>query len=309
MMKFSLEEVFSNLYRVANTLPIESPSLRTKFGEHDSPFRGEGYDFDRIVEYDPTVHSLSQIDWRSLTRDSVLVREYKVSKDFPVTILGDVSASMLFGIEHQSKEKMFLEVIGDIGLACFHAQDPMGFMGFAENIIFDEEPKVGEDNIYYLLEQLYEFFDGLASDGKGRLLKKKTDFYNAFDCLINKYGDTRHFIVVISDFIGLEKLPSLQILEDAAAHHEIVFIFLDDPQEFGAVKGPGYVRIEDMETGKQNIVSRKRFHKMGANIRQQRRKLRDSLQEIGIDSMVLEYGKHFQRLHRFFDARYEMLRS
>lgn len=310
MMTFTLEDVLSSIYRAIDVLPIESPSRSNRFGEHRSTFRGEGHDFDRVVEYDPQIHSISQIDWRSKdAQGRVYVREFKVTKDFPTILLGDLSSSMLFGVEKQLKERMLLEVIGDIGLACFHAQDPMGFIGFSEDIIFDEEPKVGEDNIYYVLEQLYDFLDGLASDGKGRLLKSATNFYNAFDRIIKKYPDNKHFIIVVSDFIGLDEIPDTQILEDIASNHEIVFIFLDDPGEFENLKGRGYIKVENMETGQQLDISRRKFRKISADIRQKRKRFRNSLQAIGIDSMVLEYGKHFQRLHRFLDARYESFKG
>ncbi len=308
-MTFTLEEVFSSIYRAADTLPIESLSRSVRFGEHKSQFRGDGHDFDRISEYDPTIHSLAQIDWRSMTKDKVYVRESKVTKDFQVIVLGDLSTSMASGVnDKQHKERMLLEVTGDVGLACFHAQDPFGFIGFAEDIIFSEPPKIGEDNVFYLVEQIYEFFDGLASDGRGKLVRQKTDFYKAFDFIMRTYVNTSCLIVVVSDFIGLENLPDLKVMEDVAAHHELVFIFLDDPREF-AERGPGYLRMENLETEEQTIVSRRKMIELNAELRRERKKTREKLREIGIDSMVLEFEKHFQRLYRFFLNRQEIFRS
>lgn len=310
MMTFTLEEIFSSMYRAADTLPIESLSKNPRFGEHKSQYKGDGHDFDRMTEYDPQVHTVSQIDWRSMTRDKVSVRESRVTKDFPVLVLADLSTSMAFGVKDlQHKERMLLETLGNIGLACFHAQDPFGLMGFAEDIIFDEQPKVGEDNIFYLIEQLYKFFDGIASDGKGKLERHRTDFYKAFDSVMRKYANTNCLIVVISDFVGLENLPNLKIMEDVAAQHELVFIFLDDPLEFEASKGSGYLRMESLETSEEVMVARRKMPELSAKIRQMRRSTRERLREIGIDSMVLEYGKHFQRLYRFFLTRQEIFRT
>lgn len=309
MMTFPLEEIFSSIHRIANVLPIESLSVSSRFGEHKSLFKGDGHDFDQKTEYDPQVHSLSQIDWLSMTRDKVFVREFRVTKEFPVLLLGDLSASMLFGIDHQLKERMFLEVMGDIGLACFHAQDPMGFVGFGEDIIFNESPKIGEDHTYYLMEQVYNFFDGMTSDGRGGIIKSGTNFCNAFDFLLRTYIGSRHFIIVVSDFIGIEHLPSLQFLDDISSQHEVVFLFLDDPLEFSINTGLGLIKTENIETGQSRTVTRNKFRKEGMRVRRQRREFRNHLQEIGIDSMVLEYGKHFQRLHRFFDARSESFKG
>lgn len=309
MMTFSLQDVFSSIYRVANTLPVDLFSRRVRFGEHKSQFRGDGHDFDRIVEYDPQIHTISQIDWRSMTRDKVFVRESRVTKDFPVIVVADLSTSMTLGFDdRQHKERMLLETLGNIGLACFHAQDPLGLIGFAEEIIFNELPKVGEDNLFYLVEQLYEFFEGISSDDKGKLDRQKTDFYNAFDFLVRTYPNTNCFVVVISDFIGLENLPDLKVLEDVSSYHDVIFIFLDDHEELQVNSGLGYVRLEDVETGKTSIVSRRKIKQLNVEIRQKRKSTREKLREVGVDSVVLEYGKHFQRLHRFFLARQEILR-
>ena len=309
-MTFTLEEVFSSVYRAADTLPIELPSRSIRFGEHRSQFRGDGHDFDRVVEYDPQVHSIAQIDWRSMTRDKVFVRESKVTKDFSVIMMADLSTSMAFGVRDcQHKERMLLETLGDIGLACFHAQDPMGLIGFAEDVVINELPKVGEDHVFYLTEQLYELFNGFYSDGKGKLDRRRTDFYNAFDFLMRTYVNTNCLIIVVSDFIGLQNLPNPKVLEDILSHHEMVFIFLDDPVEFESKSIAGHLKMRNMGTGKQTVVARRKIKELGINIRKIRKAEREKLRGIGIDSIVLEYGKHFQRLQRFFLIRQELFRS
>ncbi|MBI2065412.1 MAG: hypothetical protein HYT62_05195, partial [Candidatus Yanofskybacteria bacterium] len=283
MMAFTLEEAFSSVYRAADTLPIGLPSRSIRFGEHRSQFKGDGHDFDRIVEYDPQVHSIAQIDWRSMTKDKVFVREARVTKDFSVIVMADLSTSMTFGVsDRQHKERMLLEVFGDIGLACFHSQDPMGLIGFAGDIIFNETPKVGEDNVFYLMEQLYRFFDGLSSDGLGKMDRHKTDFYNAFDFLMRTYANTNCFVIVISDFIGLQNLPNFKVLEDVLSSHEIALVFLDDPSEFGheVEFRLGRVRMQNMETGDRTTVARRQMRSLGLAIRRQRKETREKLREI-----------------------------
>jgi len=311
MMTFRLDEVFSSIYRAANVIPVEGFSTRMRFGEHPSQFRGDGHDFDRMVEYDPTKHSLSQIDWRSIdSKKRLYVRESRVTKDFPVLVLGDVSTSMTFGVDNQHKERLLLEVIGDIGLAAFHSQDPMGFIGFAESAVFDEEPRIGEDNVYYVIEQVYDFFKGLRSDGRGKLNRRKTDFQHVFDLVNRKYANSHCFIAVISDFIGAESLASSQVLRDLADRHEVVFIFIDDPEEFNVGGKLGYLRVENIEKeGDRAVVLLRKMPQIGLKARQRRREFRKVLESLRIDSIVLEYGKHFSRLHRFFLARQESFRA
>ncbi len=310
-MTFTLDDIFASIYRVANTLPVEDFSKSNKFGEHRSQFRGDGHDFDRVVEYDPQVHSLSQVDWRSIDyKRRVYVRESRVAKEFPVVVMADMSTSMLFGVSAQNKERMLLEGLGDIGLSCHHAQDPMGLIGFAENIIFDEEPRVGEGQLYYLIGEVYSFFEGLTEDSKGKLTKHATNFHNVFDFFSRKYANKQCLLIVISDFIGIEEVVKSPVLQDVAGRNEVVFVFLDDPLEFTINKGPGSIRIENIEDGEQLVVAQKKLEKIGYEIRQARTNMRnEDLKELRIDSIVLEYGKHFQRLYRFFIGREESFRA
>lgn len=310
MMTFSLNDVYSSIDRVADTLPVENLSNRIRFAEHKSIFRDRG-EFYQFREYDPEMGDLvSDIEWRKIGPDGKLyVRIGIPLKEFQAVVMADLSSSMTFEVDYQYKERMLLEAIGDIGLTCVRGQDSLGLMGFAENIIFDEEPRVGSDHVDYLIEQIYRFFEAISSDGKGRLNRKKTDFVKALKVFYERYANKQCFLVVISDFVGAEELINSQVLKDVANQHEVVFLFLDDLEEFNIGWAPGFIRMEDMETGKRRIVSTRMIRKENALSRTKRKQIRKEIQGLGIDSMVLEYGKGFQRLYRVFDARRESLRK
>lgn len=306
-MKFTLEDIFSSIDRAANALPITLSSKRVRFGEHSSIFKGRGSDFYQIVEYDPEEHEVDQIQWHLTDPNgTVYVREAKITKDFPVVVMGDLSSSMLF------KLRLLFETIGNVGLTCSYAQDPMGFIGFARDIIFDEMPRIGEGAVDNLLEDLYCFFDGLEKDSKGSLAGG-TDFTKAFEFFSSRYADKQCFLVVISDFIGAEEFVRSQLLKDVASEHETVFLFLDNPAEFGVLNWlRGYLRLRGVETGKSRIVSVRNMRELEQSIRAERKRIREYLNDIGIGEMVLEYsskGKHYERLVRFFLERQEMIKS
>ncbi len=302
-MEFTIEDVFSGIERASNYIPIEFPSARLRFGEHKSVFRDQGRDFYQVREYDPEIDSVSDILWHLReTNGKVYIREAKVTKDFVVIVLADLSASMIY------KSRLLLETIGNIAQTCFHGQDPMGLIGFAEDIIFDELPKVGEGDTYYLLSQLYDYFDLMFSEDRDELKKRGTDFYKAFEFLSRRYKDKRCFVVVISDFIDCEDLVRSSLLEDMTSQHEVVFIFLDDPSEFRVKGSLGYLRQSDIETGRKKVISLRKIRKLEAQLRKDRNKFREALEDINIDSTVLEYEKHFDRLYRFFLKRQESFR-
>lgn len=306
-MQFKLEDVFSSIDKAANALAIGSAATRVRFGEHSSIFKGRGPDFYQVTEYNPEEHEVDQIQWHLTDPDgTAYVIEAKVTKDFTTIIMADLSSSMLF------KLRLLFETVGNIGLTCSYAQDPMGFIGFADDIIFDESPKIGEEAVDNLLENLYNFFEGIEKDGKGPL-KRGTNFAKIFEFFASRYANKQCFLVVVSDFIGVEEFVRSQLLKDVASKHETVFLFLDSPAEFN-IRGWLWrrLRMTSIETGRKGIVSLRDMKRLEQSIRAERKRMRGYLNDIGIGEMVLEYsneGKHYERLVRFFLERQEMIKS
>lgn len=306
-MDFTLEDIFSSVDRVSNTLPIGSAATRIRYGEYSSVFKGRGPDFYQVVKYNPEEHEVDQIQWHlTESNDTVYVREAKVTKDFIVVVMADLSSSMLF------KLRLLFETVGNIGMTCAYSQDPMGFVGFAHDVIIDEMPRIGEGAVDNVLENLYGFFEGLEKDGKGPL-KGQADFAKAFEFVSSKYVNKQCFLVVVSDFIGAEDFIKSQLLKDVVSRHETVFLFLDNPAEFNVRRWLWCrLRVRNIETGGDSVVSVDDMRELEQKIRAERKRIRNRLNDMGIGEMVLEYskkGKHYERLVRFFLERQEMIKS
>ncbi len=312
-MQFTLNDIHSSIHKAANALPISTPASRVRYGDHTSRFKGQGPDFYQISEYNPEEHTIDQIQWHLTDPDgTVFVREAKITKDFVVVVMADLSTSMMFSSDYPSKQRLLFETIGNIGLTCSHAQDPIGFIGFAEDVVFDERPKVGEGVIYYRLGGLYKFFEGIEGDGRGPLKRGETNFQKAFEFFSSKYVNKHCCLIVLSDFVGAEEFFTSQMLHDVSNQHEVVFLFLDDPKEFNINRTFGYLRTQSIETGETVVVSLRKIIKIGQELRRKRKEMRNCLKDLGIDSMVLEYttkGKHYERLYRFFLNRQEAIRG
>ncbi len=309
MRNFSLADIYSSIERIDNIIPIERLSNRMRFGEHKSIFKSEGHDFDHIKEYEEGEDSIYDIIWSSIRPNKKPdVRKNIATKEFIGMIMGDLSPSMMMGADYQFKARLLLEVIGDVGMTCSHGNDPVGFIGFGQDVFFDESPRLGQEYVDYMIEEVYNFFENLSSGDKKNPYRGATDFYKAFKFFSERYDDKECFLVVVSDFIGAEEIVDSQILKDIASRHEVVFIFLDDQTEFEASSGIGFIRLENVETGQQSIVSRRGMKNIYRETREKRRQMRDTLNGMGIDCMVLEYGKQFQRLSRIFMARAEAFR-
>jgi len=83
----------------------------------------------------------------------------------------------------------------------------------------------------------------------------------------------------------------------------MVFI-LDDPQEFEVKSRLGYIRISDMETGKQTVISARKAGAIRRKIEESRAALQYTLKhKCGVDSVVLTPGNHTEALPKFLISR------
>lgn len=308
MKNFEFNDVLSALSHIRGGVPAIRLSSRIRLGEHKSSFFGPSYDFYDIKEYDPESDSPNQIisSLTSADEDVIYARKCIEQHEVRVVFLVDLSSSIDAGFNF-AKRRLLLEAAGFIGITGARYQDPIGLVGFTDKIVLNQPARSGINNFYHLLRTLYEFLDD-KEPSKRDYVVRKTDFTVALDFLRRSFSRPC-LVPVISDFVGFEKLVATPLLRSVAARHELLFIFLDDPKELLVGKGVGYLRVENFESGKRAIISRRKLIELEKEVRRQRKEMRVELRGVGIDSIVLEYGRHFNRLHRFFMARHKYFRA
>jgi uncharacterized protein (DUF58 family) len=301
MSEFSFNDVLSAITHIRGGMPVERLTNRIRLGEHRSRYFGAG-DFFDIQEYDPDRDPPSAII-NGLGDDEIIyARRCIEPHEVKINFMVDLSSSMDVGA-YLLKRRILLEALGFIGATGIRYQDPVGIIGFTDKIVLNFTPKCGANNFYYLLKETYEYLVRTGPDTK-KYQQRKTDFFAALD-FINRNFNRACFIPFISDFVGFEKVLKSPLLRMVSAKHELMFIFLDDPGEILSQAGFGYLRVEDIEGGKPRIISRRKSSlvEYEKELRYKRKLLRRKLLSMGIYSVVLEPGKHFKRLYRFFQAR------
>ena len=89
-----------------------------------------------------------------------------------------------------------------------------------------------------------------------------------------------------------------------ASRHEVVFVILDDPEEFELKGFFGTVQVRNLEDKKDVVnVPVRHFKRIRREMLERRRKMREDLNRLGIDSVELAYGDHVNRLAGFFEER------
>ena len=297
MKALSLSEVIADITHIRGGVPLARLARSSRLAGHRSTFFGPSYDFVDIQEYDPDRDPPNQIIYSLGDEDTIYARKCIEEHETQIVFLVDLSSSIDSG-QGLAKRKMLLSAIGCIGLTGARAQDPVGLIGFTDRIILDLPKRCGNSYVYYLVQAVYDLLAELNPSTK-RSNTRKTDFAIALASLQQSVARPS-VIVMISDFVEFDQMADSALLAQVAARHELLLVFLDDPVELTSGLGLGYMRTEDIETGRQHVVSRRKLAKMEKELRQRRKEMRGRLGNMGITSVVLEPNKLFKRLQKFF---------
>ena len=292
------EEILSFM----KTLPVRvvptRKSRRIRYGLNPSVFKGRGLVFYQTREYDPMRDSVYQIlCYSAFDPDKIYVREAIEEKETPVILVVDLSSSMSFGVGRSSKRRILFDTAGSIGFTATKDQERVGLIGFTDRVVFFHPPKVGTGHVYHIMREVY----GFLSDPR-TFFGQKTDLAVAIQFLAKRLSGSS-LVFVFSDFVGWEHVADLAILRSASAKHELVFVILDDPEEFN-VKGGGSILMRDMED--ENVIFRvpvKSLVKARKEILARRHEMMEKLRKMGIDSLELVYGDHMAKLVGFLSER------
>ena len=300
-----IAEVFARFRDIKHGIRTRKRSTSVHFGEHKSGFKGAGYDIVGVDQWRPG-QPLKDVAWTLSLRtfpDKLYRIERMEPKELRTLIVCDLSHSTLFQIFHESnKALLMLDLLGNIGLTRANLRDPVGLLGYSDRIEMYLRPKLGTSQVFYMAQQIFE----KLQIGRQFPTRRTAHLKVALDFMVARLK-MRHSVIVLTDLVDLVNDPDatdFKLLRVLASKHDMIVLILDDPEEF-RVKSPlGYIRISDMETGKQVVISARKAGAIRRRIEASRESLQYRLKhQAGIDSVVLTPENHVEVLPKFLISR------
>ena len=300
-----VEEVFARFRDIKHGIKTRKKSTSIHYGEHKSGFKGSGYDIVGVEQWRPG-QPLKDIAWNISLRtypEKLFKIERMEPKELRTLLVVDLSYSTLFQIKQESnKALLLLDLLGNIGLTRANLRDPVGLLGFSDQIEMFLKPKLGSSQVFYMAKQIFEKL-ALQREFPTR---RGADFSVLFKFMASRLK-MRHSIIVISDVVDMlndHASIDFKLLRMLGSKHDMMFFILDDPEEFRVRSPLGYIRISDMETGKQTVISARKSGVIRRKIEESRAALQYALKHrCGIDSVVLTPDGHAQELPKFLMSR------
>jgi uncharacterized protein (DUF58 family) len=215
-----------------------------RVGAYQSPMRGPGFDFDEHQPYRPG-DDVRRIDWNVTARmDAPYVRHTHAERELNVMIAMDVSRSMEIGTSKYSKKEVLTFITGSLVFSALSDQVNTGFLAFADRVLTSVAPRHTRAAAWSTIQQCWD----------------ATPRPNARTLMVPVIAHLLQtlkrmsIVFLVSDFMTDDDVLGSKELAILAAHHDVIAVVPQDPSELSLPPGSGYVRIRDLESGRQIAI-------------------------------------------------------
>ena len=286
------EEALVNLQEIAEIeLFIVRRMKEFTLGDHASVFKGAGFNFVGVRDWEPG-DRMSSIDWSqsSLTNFSPMItREFEQDSNAAIVAVVDASLSTRCGVTGGvTIATAIARAVAAAGLSATFFQDLFGLVTFDERFapLASARPRIGRSHLLYCLD-LYR-----QSLSQTRDPERVQDIVAAIESQVRKAS----LVPVISDFLFADADVLIRQLSHLNAVHDIFLLMADVRFAYEVPSvSDGWVEVFDVESGRVRVLSRREMRRLAARIGEWQdeieRMARDSdldIVRVGLDRWEME---------------------
>ena len=246
-------------------------------GDHASVFKGPGFNFVGVRDWEPG-DRVSSIDWAqsSLTNFSPMVtREFEQPSNATIIAVADASLSTRCGTRGTPIAAAIARSIAAVGLSAVFFQDLFGLLTFGANFrpMTAVRPRIGKSHVLHCLDRYQDHTHAEDSTAS-------RDFEAAIAAQLRRTS----LVPVISDFLFADAERVISELSRLNAVHDVFLIMVDVrfAYDLPAI-GAGWIEIFDVETGTTRIVSRRELRLLAVRIEEWQEHLQRLARDVDLD--------------------------
>ena len=146
------KEVFQNIRRIQIRSSHKVDELLA--GSWHSAFKGRGIEFEEVRPYQPG-DDVRTIDWNVTARsDQPFVKLFREEREMSVMLLVDLSPSLDFGSQTQTKRELVAELGATLAMSAIKNNDRVGMTLFTDDIEKSIPPRKGSRHILRIIREL-----------------------------------------------------------------------------------------------------------------------------------------------------------
>lgn len=242
-------------------------------GDHASVFKGSGFNFVGIRDWEPG-DRMSSIDWSqsSLTNFSPMItREFEQDSNAAIVAVVDASLSTRCGVAgalrgdgpgagtRASIAMAIARAVAATGLSATFFQDRFGIVTFDERFrpLASVRPRIGRSHLLYCLDLYRQSLTQPRNPDPGQ------DIVSAIESQVRKAS----LIPVVSDFLFADAGALLRHLSQLNAVHDVFLLMADVRFAYEVPQvSDGWIEVFDVESGRTRVLSRRELHRLAARV-------------------------------------------
>ena len=238
MIRMDTQELLKKVRKIE--IKTRGLSANIFAGQYHSAFKGRGMAFSEVREYQ-FGDDVRGIDWNVTARfNRPYVKVFEEERELTVMLLIDVSGSLDFGTQGQTKRDMVTEIAATLAFSAIQNNDKIGVIFFSDKIEKYIPPKKGRKHILHIIRELIDFHPE----------SMRTDIRGALEFL-SGVAKRRCTAFMLSDFYVRNDFK--QTLSICNRKHDIVAIQVYDVRS-RELPDVGLMRVMDAETGFEQYV-------------------------------------------------------
>ncbi len=232
----------SEILKKVRKIEIKTRGLSSNIfaGQYHSAFKGRGMAFSEVREYQ-FGDDVRDIDWNVTARfHRPYVKVFEEERELTVMLLIDVSGSLDFGTQKQTKREMETEIAATLAFSAIQNNDKIGVVFFSDRIEKYIPPKKGRKHILYIIREMLDF----------KPQSKRTDIKMGVEFL-TQVMKRRCTAFILSDFYARQDFQRPLLISNEK--HDVVAIQIYDTRA-KELPDVGLIKVCDAETGHEMYI-------------------------------------------------------
>ena len=254
-------------------------------GDHASVFKGPGFNFVGVRDWEPG-DRVSSIDWAQSTITNfspMVVREFEQPSNAAIIAVADASLSTRCGTHGTPIAAAIARSVAAIGLSAVFFQDLFGLLTFDEEFrqIDAVRARIGRSHVVHCLERYQDRACVASPAAPGDLGET-----------IAAHLRRPSLVPVISDFLFADPARIMSELSRLNARHDVFLIMVDVrfAYQLPDVRA-GWIEIFDVEAGTTRIVSARELRQVAVRIEEWQEHVQRLARDADLDIVRVELDR------------------
>jgi uncharacterized protein (DUF58 family) len=275
------KEASTSLVNLSEVAEIELYILKRMkeytLGDHASVFKGSGFNFTGLRDWEPG-DRLSSIDWPQSSFNNfspMVMREFEQNSTGTIVAVADASLSTRCGVRGVPIAAAIARSIAAVGLASVFFQDMFGLITFDDDFrqLSVARPRIGKSHVIYCLDLYEQRREAERAGARGDVV-----------ATIESHLRKTSLVPVISDFLFTNAESLIKELSILNATHDVFLMMVD--ARFAYQLPPvsaGWIQAFDVETGRMRTVSRREFMRLADRVEEWQQEVMRLTREADLD--------------------------